>query len=192
MTSMRVGESLALSLDETLARQRTQVLEVVPVERCAERLPLSNSIAWNLFHTARHAELALGVLTADGTTTAVELPDARLVQPDVPPGGGLQEVEQPWFDASVGAELVGYNAAVFAAARRYLLEVDELELDRVPSAGDALEASLGDAPELDWLREQWTGRPVSFFVLWPLTAHLVHHVGEAITYRNQMGLSPFR
>jgi len=184
---MMLGEAFSELLRETLARQRAQVLDIVPLERWSERLPLSNSLAWNLFHTARHAELALRIVSPES-----RLPDAAAVQREVPAGGGLQEVQQPWFDASVGEGLADYNAEVFARVGEYLRGVDEAELDRTPLAAEVLDTELAGAEGLEWLRAQWNGRPVSLFVQWPLTVHLAHHVGEAITYRNQMGLSPFR
>ena len=37
----------------------------------------------------------------------------------------------------------------------------------------------------------WDGHTVDWFVQWPVLGHGQAHVGEAISVRNRMGLSPF-
>ncbi len=186
---MRVADYLVSDLHETLARQRRQVFDVVPAQRRLERFPESNSISWAAFHTARHAALALHVL---GRPSSVVDDVSGLAEIAFERGNGLQEVQQAWFGEPDPDAVADYNAAVFADVRAYLAGLDDAELDRVPDAASALDGAGISREDFGWLHAQWTGQPVAFLVRWPLTAHLVHHVGEMITYRNQMGLSPFR
>jgi hypothetical protein len=37
----------------------------------------------------------------------------------------------------------------------------------------------------------WADRPVAWFLQWPVVGHANAHVGEGISIRNRMGLSPF-
>ncbi len=186
---MRIGDHLALELDDTLQRLAGQVLDLVPAERRLERFPESNSIAWAAFHTARHAALALHVV---GRPPGVVDDVSGLAEIAFEGGNGLQEVQQDWFGEPDPDAVAAYNEAVFADVLAYLAAVDEAELARVPDAASVLDAADVSRDAFGWLHAQWTGQPVAFLVRWPLTAHLVHHVGEMITYRNQMGLSPFR
>jgi hypothetical protein len=45
--------------------------------------------------------------------------------------------------------------------------------------------------EVDWLHRMWADKPVWWLVQWPVVGHGHAHVGEAISVRNRMGLSPF-
>lgn len=184
---MRLGDYLVHDLDDTLARERAQVLDIVPASMWGDRLPESNSIAWALVHTARHATLALQAVGADAG-----VPDVAAVAKGAPAGGGLQEVQQAWFEDVDPHAAAAFHDTVFARVRDYLGTVDEKALDRIPDTATALAAQGVDEGEFGWLHAQWIGKPVAFFVRWPLTTHLAHHVGETITYRNQRGLSPFR
>lgn len=186
---MRIGDYLSAELDETLQRLDGQVFDLVPPDRQLERFPESNSIAWAVFHSARHAELALRVV---GRPLSTEHEVAGLDERAFRGGSGLQEVQQPWFGEPDPAAVRAFASAVFADVRAYLGTIDEAELDRVPDAHAALTEAGVDSDAFGWLHAMWTGRPVAFLARWPLTTHLAHHVGEMITYRNQMGLSPFR
>ena len=48
-----------------------------------------------------------------------------------------------------------------------------------------------DLAEYGWLARTW-GTTVADLVRRPIIEHVTHHVGEMITNRNLMGLSPFR
>jgi hypothetical protein len=175
---MELADYLVFQLDDTLARHRSQVLDLVPRDRQKERLPGGNSIAWATFHVGRHAALALEVLGA-GTSASTSRGA----------GDGLQELEQDWF-ASVTAEQADeYTTAVFADVRRYLASGPDLD-ERVDVAA-GLRAAAIDEQAFGWLYRMWE-QPVAFLVAWPLTGHITNHVGEMITTRNQLGLSPFR
>jgi hypothetical protein len=67
-----------------------------------------------------------------------------------------------------------------------------MALDTIPDTPRRLEHRAGLDPELfPWLFQMWTGRPVHWLVQWPMLGHGNAHVGEAISIRNRMGLSPF-
>lgn len=162
-------------LDDATTRLRGQVLHLVPPERRLERPGGGNSIAWSLLHVARHADLALTVVTGG--------------EPAVRRGGdGLDEGQQ---DVPLDPESpAAYALDVLARARELLATLDAAALDTVPDTATALEASDVPRDRYDWLYAMWSDRPVAFFVRWPLIGHVNNHVGEMIANRNRMGLSP--
>ena len=44
---------------------------------------------------------------------------------------------------------------------------------------------------MPWLYRMWEDKPVSWFVQWEAIGHRVNHVGEMVSVRNRLGLSPF-
>ncbi|HEY4607706.1 MAG TPA: hypothetical protein VIH06_00835, partial [Ilumatobacteraceae bacterium] len=70
--------------------------------------------------------------------------------------------------------------------------VDTAFLDTVPDTGRRLldRANLS-IDEVGWLHRMWSDKPVWWMVQWPIIGHGHAHVGEAISVRNRMGLSPF-
>jgi hypothetical protein len=164
-------------LDDVVARLNTQVLAFVPPDRRIERPGGGNSINWATFHVARHAELALAVLTRTGVTRSGSL--------------GLGELE-PQGPQPLDAESVErYAAGVFEATRTFGLNVDTGALETIPDTAATLVAAGVPRDELGWLYKQWVGKPAAFFIRWPLTAHATNHIGEMIATRNRLGLSPY-
>ncbi|MCU1415271.1 MAG: hypothetical protein JWN80_2611 [Microbacteriaceae bacterium] len=175
---MELTDYLVFQFDDTVARHRAQVLDLVPRDRQKDRLPGGNSIAWATYHVGRHAALALDVLGRRSATVALS-----------PPGEGLQEVEQDWLADVSPEEADSYATAVFAEVRAYLSTGPDL--GSRPDVAAGLRASGIDENVFGWLYRMWD-QPVAFLVAWPLTGHISNHVGEMIATRNQMGLSPFR
>jgi hypothetical protein len=144
---------------------------------------------WTMYHVARHASLALDVVRG----TAGER-DPRL---DAFPaaatlgGAGLQEVEQPWAADLDPEAVVAHLEAVLADVRAHLAGLVPDDLDRRVDVRAALRAAGVVEDAFGWLIDQWDG-PVGFLVRWPMLGHVTHHVGEMITVRNLLGLSPFR
>jgi hypothetical protein len=67
-----------------------------------------------------------------------------------------------------------------------------MALDTVPATSRRLEAKAGlSVTEVGWLHKMWADKPVWWLVQWPIVGHGHAHVGEAISVRNRMGLSPF-
>jgi hypothetical protein len=171
-------------IDDASGRLQGQVLSLVPAERRFEHPGGGNSITWACFHIARHADLALSVLSGSDLLAP---PDQRRG------GGGLEEEEQPWAgsEALPSGSVDAYLEAVLDATRRLLSTLGPNDLDRVPETAAALEAAGVGAADYPWLYRMWAGQPAAFFVRWPLVGHVGNHIGEMIATRNRMGLSPF-
>ena len=187
---MNVSDYLVAELDDSVGRLRTQILELVPLDRQLERLPGANSVTWITYHVARHAALALSIVTG-----SAGIRDTRLdaFDPRASTGGaGLHEVQQPFTDDLDPSTVNDYALQVFADVRVYLQSIEEPELDALLDIEAALDAAHIEHDTFDWLYRLWADQPIAFLVRWPLTAHLTHHVGELTGMRNQMGLSPFR
>jgi hypothetical protein len=161
-------------LDDAAARLADQVLALVPPDLRAERPGGGNSIAWSTLHVARHADLALSVLTG--------APPAR--------GGGfgLDEAEPTEAPAVDPEDAAVYASTTLTAARA--LVADGPDLAAVPDAAGTLDRAEVPRDAYGWLFEQWSGQPVAFFIRWPLIGHVQNHVGEMIATRNRLGLSP--
>ena len=44
---------------------------------------------------------------------------------------------------------------------------------------------------MPWLYAMWSAKPASWFVQWEAIGHRVNHLGEMVSVRNRLGLSPF-
>src|SRR4029077_20756862 len=85
-----------------------------------------------------------------------------------------------------------YADAVTARCRVILEQLDVESLDAVPDAAKGLDQLAGVAAEAaPWLFRMWDGKPASFFVSWEDIGHGLNHLGEMVSVRNRMGLSPF-
>jgi hypothetical protein len=88
--------------------------------------------------------------------------------------------------------LVAYLEAVFDETAAWLANVGTAMLDTVPETSRRLTHKAGlSVDDVDWLHRMWTDKPVWWLVQWPVIGHGHAHVGEAISIRNRMGLSPF-
>jgi hypothetical protein len=184
-----LSQWLVAELDDTVARLRSQVLDLVPRERQGERMPGGNSIRWATFHVARHAALALAVVGRGPLTDDPRL--ASFGADAASPGNGLQEVEQPWAAELDALAVDEFATSVFLDVRAYLTALSPDDLDDRPDTVERLRAAGIDDTVFGWLYRMWD-QPLAFLVRWPLIGHVTNHVGEMIATRNQMGLSPFR
>jgi hypothetical protein len=186
---MDLSTWLVAELDDTVARWSNQVVGLVPAGARRDRLPEANSIDWATFHVARHAALALRVVGADlGASDAVlESLDASLAAPSA----GLHEVQQPVLDLIDTSHVDRYASAVFEELRNYLGGIDSHSITAEVDVVTELERIGLDSGQFGWLYNLWA-TPNGFLVRWPMIGHITHHVGEMISLRNQMGLSPFR
>ena len=176
-------------VDETRGRLKTQVLDIVAPERRGDRPGGGSSITWNLFHIARHAGLALSVLTGELSEAVAQLD--RLPRSTAAGGGGLEEAEQPWCGDLDPLLVEAHLNTVLDDVRSYLVEVPLERFEQYPEVRRGLELA-GIAPDrFGWLWQMWEGRPASFLVRWPLIGHVGNHVGEMLATRNRLGLSPF-
>ena len=169
------------------------VISLVPGERWTERADGGgSSIAWLLLHLARHQDLAIATAIRNQPPLYLAHRE-RLGLADAPTWAGLTEREHPEQSAAPAASaLVDYVDAVFVATATWLDRLSAMALESIPDTRRRLEhhAEL-DPGEVGWLFAMWDAKQVDWFVQWPVLGHGNAHVGEAISVRNRMGLSPF-
>ena len=109
------------------------------------------------------------------------------------PTAGLSEREDPDLSAALDLDaLVIYANAVFDGTATWLERIDTMALDSIPDTGRRLTDSAKlSVDEVGWLHRMWDDKPVWWLIQWPVVGHGHAHVGEAISVRNRMGLSPF-
>jgi hypothetical protein len=190
---VNVHSWIVYDLDSVRSKLNDSVLSVVPKQRWVEQVDNGgSSIAHLLLHVARHQDLAVATAIRNHPPlfathrTALGLDDAR-------PSAGLPEREAPSVSGSLPLDaLLAYVDAVFASTRTWLDDVGTMALDTVPDTSRRLvdKAAL-EVDDVDWLHRMWTDKPVWWLVQWPIVGHGHAHVGEAISIRNRMGLSPF-
>jgi hypothetical protein len=141
---------------------------------------------------ARHQDLALATAIRDHIPSFASHSQA-LGLADAGASAGLSEREDPAITAAVPLEpLVEYLDAVFAATATWLDGVGTMALDTIPDTSRRLvEKAALTMDDVGWLHRMWADKPVSWLVQWPIIGHGHAHVGEAISVRNRMGLSPF-
>ena len=167
------------------------VLGLMPAERRRERAD-GGGIAplYVLWHLARHHDVAVnGVLRGAGAV--VEGWTQRLgIDEDL--WRGLAEGEDANLVEVLDPEAVGhYTLAVVESTAAWLEEHGLPPLDDRPDTAAAL-ASIGTPEDrFDWLYSMWDGKPAAWFLQWSAVGHGLNHLGELISIRNRMGLSPF-
>jgi hypothetical protein len=183
-----LSQWLVDEIDDVTTRVRTQVLDLVPQTRRLERPGGGSPILWNTFHAARHASLALAVLSPESGPERNAWLDALVSKAG--PGVGVEEAAPPWVDELPPEKVDGYLGEVLARARGFLAG-PPVDLDAVPDASGGLtRAGIGPG-EFAWLHRMWQDKPAAWLVRWPLLGHVGSHTGEMIATRNRMGLSPF-
>ena len=170
-----------------------QVVRLVPTDRWLEPVDGGGSTLTHLLlHVARHQDLAVTTVVRDHDAFFLAHREA-LGLGDAPIGAGLAEKEDRSLSALVGPDaLLGYVEAVFDATQAWLEPLGSMVLDHVPNSGYRLTHHAGlDEAEFPWLYGMWRDKPIWWFVQWPVLGHGNAHVGEGISVRNRMGLSPF-
>ena len=169
------------------------VLSVIPQQRWVELADDGgSSVAHLLLHLARHQDLATATVIRDHRPLFDDH-RAALGLADAGPSAGLAEREERALTTSLPLDaLTVYVHAVFDATLSWLDRVDTAFLDTVPDTGRRLQdrAALS-VDDVGWLHRMWSDKPVWWIVQWPIIGHGHAHVGEAISVRNRMGLSPF-
>jgi len=179
--------------DGVRARFVQSVGEIVPIERWKERPgDGGSSIAYLVYHAASHQDVALSSVIDGRTPLRVEWA-ARLGLDGIAPDQGLGETEVlELTDALALEHLDAYAEAVTDRCRLILDQLDVESLDAVPDAAKGLGELAGvDDAAAPWLFRMWDGKPTSFFVSWEDIGHGLNHLGEMVSVRNRMGLSPF-
>jgi hypothetical protein len=187
---MDLGAYLIGAHTDLQRRLQGSVLDRVPAERWHEQADGGgSSIAWLLLHLARHQDLAVqAAIRAHVPIVADHATSLGLARRD----DGLTEREDTTVTARLDPDaLVAYVDAVFAATSTWLSRVSLMALDTVPDTDRRLRSLAGLDDDVAWLMSMWQGRTVGWLVQWPVLGHGDAHVGEAISVRNRMGLSPF-
>ena len=151
------------------------------------------SIAWLLFHTTYHQDLALNTAIRNHEPLLAGHRD-RLGLGHVPPEAGLTEAEDRQVtDALDLSQLDDYVRAVNARTAEWIDNLSTMALDSIPSSSYRLEHKAGIPAdgELSWLHAMWHGKAVSWLVQWECIGHGHAHVGEMVGIRNRLGFSPF-
>jgi hypothetical protein len=151
------------------------------------------SIAWLLFHTTFHQDLALNTGIRNHAPLLHEHRDA-LGLSAMSAWAGLSESEdRSVTDALDLALLHQYVREVNAATAAWIDHISLLALDSVPNNSWRLEhhAGIPAEGEMSWLHTMWTDMPVSWLVQWECIGHGHAHVGEMTGIRNRLGFSPF-
>jgi hypothetical protein len=175
------------------ARFGQSIAAHVPVARWRERAGAGgSSIAWLVLHTAWHEDLAMRA-AVQGDHPLMATWRANLGLQKAAPADGLGEAEQEDVTAAVDLEALGaYAAAVHDGTTDWLVSADLTAFDDVPPAGARI-ADLADVTSdaVPWLHAMWNGKPTAWFVQWEAIGHVQGHLGEMISMRSRLGLSPF-
>ena len=170
-------------------RFERSITEIVPVDRWRDPAGTGgSSIAYLLFHVTYHADLAVGPVLAGEEPRVHEWRD-RLGLAGAGPSAGLGETEDTDLSSVVDPDaLQGYADAVHTVTTGW---IERGDLDATVDAPAALERSGVSAADVPWLHSMWSGQPASFFVQWEAIGHRMNHLGEMVSVRNRLGLSPF-
>jgi hypothetical protein len=182
-----VGEHEAV-----LNRFEQSIVAVVPAGRWRDPGGAGgSSIAWLAFHTAYHEDVAVNAALRGVVPVLAERRGAMGLD-GIASDVGLGETEQPELTAALALdELVPYLRAVHEGTAAWLADTDLGVLTSVPASTDGLASSGVDERAVPWLYSMWDGKPGSWFVQWEAIGHRVNHVGEMVSVRNRLGLSPF-
>lgn len=192
---MELTEWIADDLASLQRRLENGVLAQIPVSRRRERVD-DGGIAptYILWHAARHHDVAINRVIRGATEVVDEWTDRLGVHDDL--WRGLAEAEDSELVDELDGDAVGaYALAVIEASSAWITALDDDRLDallvEVPDSTGALDALGLPGDRFDWLYGMWTGQPGRFFLQWEAIGHGYNHLGELISIRNRMGLSPF-
>jgi hypothetical protein len=173
-------------------RFEQSVVAAVPLERWTDPAGAGgSSIAFLAFHSAYHADLAANAVLG-GADPVLVRHRAALGIAGLPGAIGLAESEPAELTAALDLDaLLDYVRAVHHAGAQCLDQVDPTTLARTPDGAAGLAHAGVDEAAVPWLYRMWDRKPASWFVQWEVIGHRVNHVGEMVSVRNRLGLSPF-
>lgn len=193
---MDLREWITVEHQSAHTRFAQQVGAHVPYEMWRDPAgPGGSSIAWLVFHTTLHADLAVNSVLR-GEQPLIDHLRSRLGLAGFGPSVGLGEREVVEATAAFDLDALGdYVDAVHAAIEAWLARAPEqtFTTDLDAPANGPLGLQLAGIPEADvpWLYRMWTGQPASYFLQWEAIGHRINHIGEMVAVRNRLGLSPF-
>ena len=168
------------------------VLGLIPPERRRERADGGGiAPAYVLWHLARHQDVAVNGVLRGGTDGVVDGWTERLgIDEDL--WRGLAEGEDADLVDVLDPDAVGAYALAVCDSTAGWLDKDGLPpLDGRPDTTAALQAIGTPEDRFDWLYSMWDGKPTAWFLQWSAVGHGFNHLGELVSIRNRMGLSPF-
>jgi hypothetical protein len=169
------------------------VINIVPTERWTEKADGGgSSVAWLLLHLARHQDLAVQTAIRNQPPLFLELRDS-LGLGGMPTWAGLTEHEDRAVSTAPSSDaLINYVVGAFAGTKRWMSRLSVMAMESIPDTPRRLDTKAQlSRDEVPWLYENWSGKTVNWFVQGPVLGHGHNHVGEAISVRNRLGLSPF-
>jgi len=169
------------------------VIALIPQDRWHEQVDNGGTtVAGLLLHVARHQDLAVQV-AIKGRAPIFATHRSELGLAQAHDGVGLTEAEDQQATALMpSVALVQYIDAVFDATQDWLRQLSTSALDHTPDTSDHLDGQANiSVNEFPWLHRMWGNRPTWWLVQWPVIGHANAHIGEGISIRNRMGLSPF-
>ena len=168
------------------------VLGLIPPQRLRERAD-GGGIApvYVLWHLARHHDVAVNGVLRGGRGAVVDGWTDRLgIDDDLWRGlaeGEDSELVDVLDPTSVGA----YALAVFDSTAVWLEEQGLPRMDDRPDTTAALQTLGTPEDRFGWLYSMWDGKPAAWFLQWSAIGHGYNHLGELVSIRNRLGLSPF-
>ena len=188
---MTVESWVAAELSSLRQRLQAGFINAVPADRWRETVDGGGVpalyVAW---HTARHHDLCVNVILRGTSEVLDGWRDRVGISGDT--WRGLAEAQDHELIEQLDPAVVGqYLLAVLDESIQWLETADLADLDAVPDSAAAL-ASIGTPTDrFDWLYDLWQGKPRQFFLSWEAVGHGYNHLGELISLRNRLGLSPF-
>jgi hypothetical protein len=175
-----------------LGRFEQSIVATVPLERWTDPAGEGgSSIAFLAFHTAYHEDLAVNAVLRRRPVVLREWRDA-LGLADLDPALGLAEAEPAELTAALALEpLGGYLRTVHESTVVHLATLDTATLAATADGLGGLAASDVAEPAVPWLYRMWAERSAAWFLQWEAIGHRVNHLGEMVSVRNRLGLSPF-
>ena len=189
---MELRDWIVTDLTTLRARLDGGVLKLMPPSRRRERAD-DGGIApvYVMWHLARHQDVAVnGVLRGHAGGVVDDWTDRLGVSDDL--WRGLAEGEDADLVDILDPDAVGAYALAVCDETTSWLATDGLpSMDARPDTGAAL-ASIGTPEDrFDWLYSMWDAKPAAWFLQWSAVGHGYNHLGELISIRNRLGLSPF-
>lgn len=151
-----------------------------------------SSIAWLVFHSAWHEDLAMQAAVRGREPILTQWRDV-LGLDAATASAGLGEAEEPDVTGALDLEaLLAYAASVHGGTAGWLATADLSTLADVPPTGPRIASLAGvTATDVPWLHSMWTDKPVAWFLQWEAVGHRQGHLGEMVSVRSRLGLSPF-
>ncbi len=188
---MDLGQWIVNDLRTLASRLEGGVLGLIPPERLRERAD-NGGIAsiYVLWHLARHHDVAINGVIRNTAAVVENWTDRLGIGTDL--WRGLAEAEDTDLVDILDPEAVGgYTLNVITSTANWLESNGIPDLVATPDTTAALQAINTPEDRFGWLYKMWEGQTTAWFLQWSAVGHGMNHLGELISIRNRLGLSPF-